>query len=308
MTHEVQNSDRRHIISVVLLWCGVAVFAVVIALVIGNVLGDTADDLPSDPSVPANIYKYTGADVPPVDAWHISLSGKTFGDIEASVNSLPSSVTAVSLYMRDADGVPTYSSDVYSAVTGKQIFGVSLKDVVGLLHAKGHYVSGCFDIRAPQIAGTDGCSALANFETELICEAFESGIDELILLGLPSGEDSIYIAAGIFENVRKKYPTAVIGAGIDYKLMLSDAGAEALLGYLNFADFCAIDTAGARAVGLNAVGIVKGLEYVFETYPIRLLFEFSSDSDRQSQSEALRQIGIINIQSHKTSTASSPSG
>ncbi len=308
MTHEVQSGDRKHLLSVIALWLGVAVLSVIIALAIGNVLGDKADKLPNSPSVPANLYKYTGEDVQPIDAWLISLYGQTPEKLEAEVSAMPDSVRSVSLYLRSNGGATAYASAIYSAVTGNASGGMSLKEAVELLHKNGYYVSGCFDIGAPKLAGKDGCDALVGFETALICEALESGIDELILLGLPSGQDSIYITAGMFESIRKKHPDAVLGAGIDYKLMLSDAGAEALLGYSEFADFCALDTSGAKAVGSNAVQIVKSLTYIFETYPIRLLFECSSDADRQAQADALRQLGITNIQSHKISTVGAPAG
>ncbi len=309
ITHDVQNSDRKHLLYVIMLWIGVAILAVIIALAIGNSLGEATKRLPdADPSVPSSVYKYTGEDVAPIDAWLLSLSGQTHEGLETAISSLPSSVNAVSLYLRYGNGAPEYASAVYTAVTGKASGKISLKDIVDLLHEKGYYISGCFDIGAPKLADKVGCEALSDFETSLICEALESGIDELILIGLPSGQDNILVAASIFENVRIKHPGAVLGAGIDYTLMLSDAGAEALFGYSEFADFCALDTSGASASGSSAVEIAKKLAYVFETYPIRLLFEFSSNSDRQARVEALRQLGITNIQSHKKFSLVAPAG
>ncbi len=303
MTHEVQNADRKLAFSVVLLWCGVAVLAIVIALAIGNVLGDAASD--KDP-YDFSVYKYSGDDIPPIDAWQISLSGQTPEGLESTINSLPSSATAVSLYLRNEGGAPAYSSDVYTAVTGKASGSMSLKDSVDLLHQNGYYVSGCFDIGAPKLAGTVGCEALADFETSLLCEALESGIDELILLGLPSEQAGISVASSMFQNVRKEHNDAVLGAGINYQIMLSETGAGALMGYSEFADFCAVDTAGAKKFSSSAAQIAKSLAYVFETYPVRLLFEFSNDADRQAQAETLFQLGITNIQSHKVSVGGTP--
>ncbi len=309
ITHEQKSNDTRHILAVIALWVGVSVLAVIIALAVGNALGDSVSGIFGGGSIPSSGYKYTGEDVPPIDAWQISLSGQTLESLNKALDSLPRSAEAVSLYLRIGNSAPTYYSAVYATVTGNAISGISLTDAVSLLHKRGFYVSGCFDINSPKLTGNTGGSALSDFETALLSEAAASGIDELILMHLPAGKSGISEAVSIFKKMRAKHPEIILGASIDHSLMLSDAGAEALLSYLDIADFCAIDTAGARAIGSSAVSIIEKLEYVFKTYPVRLLFEFSDINDRIYQSDKLRELGVTNIQSHKQAAISNkPAG
>lgn len=309
MSHEVQSSSRKQTVSVLAIWLSSAALAIIIALVIGNALGDRAALLGGTSSFAPPIYEYEGETVQPVDAWHVSLSGQTVESITSAIESLPRSVSSVSLYLRSGEKAPEYYSPVYAAVTGRLSAGVSLPEVVDLMHSKGLYIIGCFDLNSAHLAGSSAGSALASFETALLCEAAESGIDELIITNLPSGESGISAVSSIFKAIRAKNASIVLGAGIGYSVMLSDAGASSLLSYSKFADFCAVDASGARASGTSAVAIVTELEYLFRSYPLRLLFESSDVTDRQTQADALKQLGITNIQSHKLTTiTTAPAG
>ena len=187
--------------------------------------------------------------------------------------------------------------------------GISLSEIVNLIHSKGLYVIGCFDLNSANLTSGSAGTALADFETSLICEAASSGIDEIVITNLPSDERGISAVSSIFKAVRAKNSRIILGAAIGYKIMCSNVGAAALISYSKFADFCAVDASMARASGTSAAAIVSELEYLFRSYPLRLLFEISDNEDRQSQVSELNHLGITNIQSHKLTTISSaPAG
>ena len=309
VSHEVQTSNRKQTLSVLTVWLSAAALAIIVALAVGNALGDRAESLGGTPSSTPPIYEYEGADVQPVDAWYLSLSGQTVESISATIESLPQSVSAVSIYLRSGERAPEYYSPVYNTVTGMSSAGISLSEIVNLIHSKGLYVIGCFDLNSANLTSGSAGTALADFETSLICEAASSGIDEIVITNLPSDERGISAVSSIFKAVRAKNSRVILGAAIGYKIMCSNVGAAALISYSKFADFCAVDASMARASGTSASAIVSELEYLFRSYPLRLLFEISDNEDRQSQSLALKQLGITNLQSHKQTTISStPAG
>ena len=309
ISHEAQTSSRKHLLSVLTVWASAAALAVIVALAVGNALGDRVESLGGTSSSAPPIYEYNGTDVQPVDAWYLSLSGQTVESRSATIESLPQSVRSVSISLRSGEKAPEYYSPVYSAVTGRSSSGVSLPELVDLLHSKGLYVIGCFDLNSANFSGNLSVTALADFETALLCEVASSGIDEIIAMGLPSDELGISTVSSIFKSLRAKHPRVILGAGIGYRTMLSDARATALLSYAKFADFCAVDTSGVRAAGSSTAAVVSELEYLFKSYPLRLLFEISDNDDRRSQVSELNQLGITNIQSHKLTTISSaPAG
>ena len=303
------SAHKKKVYSVVLIWSVTAIIALTVALIIGNALKKASDKIPEYTEGSLEIYQYTGQDVPPVNAIMLDLSGETDSTIENTVKSLPSDTSAVSLYLRTASGVTAYRSDVALAVVGNAGGSIDLVNLVELLHSKDIYVSVCFFVNSPNTKSGAGFDAAVQYESALISEVLSTGVDDIILTGLPSDSDGIAKASLLFSEIRKACAdTAFIGASIKYTTMISDSGALALTGYLSFADFCAIDTDGTKAAGIHAQEVVQTLSYHFSAYPLRLLVETYGESDRASTISALNSLGICNIQEHKSATALAPMG
>lgn len=294
------SQDKKHAVTVILVWSGTVLFAVILALLLGNALGNEADKIPNGSSLSTPIFKYETEHVPPIDnARLLSVYGQTNDSFVAAVNALPSNITAVSLYLRSGRNAPYYKSAISQEVTGKAGGTLDLSAAVASLHAKNIYVSCCVDVFSPSTEDEAARNAAIQYEAALIAEIASAGVDDIILTNLPSGHDSIAAASLLFAEIRNKSEGVVLGAAIGYEILMSDSGAAALEGYSSFASFCAVDTAGSRAKGQTSETIARKLLYCFEKYPLRILVEGTGDNNFLTQVSALNGLGIYNIQHHK---------
>lgn len=291
------SADSKRTVFTVLIWVGAALFAVILALVIGNALGDEAERLNGygDGAAP-EIYEYDGENVAPVNAPMLELRGATNDSFAAAVDALTGKTEAVSLVLRES-GAPNYRSEIAKAVTGTAGGSAELEECVSRLVAKGIYVSGCFYVAFDSAASKSARDAAVEYEAALICEAARAGVDEILLMGIPTDSEGIATLSELCKRVREKEPELILGAAVSYT-GFKDGNAAALLESLTrFADFCAIDTVGALASGTNAAAFAQSVLYYFERYPLRLLIEDLGAADREAQTKALAALGIYNVQS-----------
>lgn len=299
-THGIMSQDKKHTVTVILIWSGAVLFAVFLALLLGNILGNAADRIPRGSSLSDPVFKYEANHVPPIDnARILSVHGQTNDSFAAAVNALPSNVKSVSLYLRVGKSAPYYKSAVSQEVTGKAGGTLDLDMAVNALHARNIYVSCCVDIFSPSTEDESARDAAIQYEAALVAEIASAGVDDIILTKLPSGHDKIAAASKLFAEIRSKNENVVLGAGIGYEILQSDGGAAALEGYSSFASFCAVDTSGSRATGKTSGTIAKNLLYCFERYPLRILVEGVGENDFLAQVATLNELGIYNIQHHK---------
>ena len=75
--HRAKISDSsKKILITVIIWISAALVAVLLALTVGNALGDAADSLKTEDAAPP-IYEYIGEPAPPVNAFFLNIEGKT---------------------------------------------------------------------------------------------------------------------------------------------------------------------------------------------------------------------------------------
>ncbi len=294
-THKSAESNRT--VTAILVWIGVAVLAVVLALLIGNTLGNEASKYQSDGYGDSFLYEYNADDVPPINALPLIIEGKTNTSLESAVNSFEKG-SQVSIYVKSGDDIPFYASKVYEAVY--EVSGeVDISALTEKLHENNIYVSVCFDCTSHLEADTFAKDAKRAIETAMIGELLNAKVDEVVILGLPTDDAGISNYAKLFCEIRQKKPDAVLGAGIKYRDLLSSNGAYALKRYSEFADFCAVDSSECKAFGESIKSVAEKLLYSFKTYPLRMLIGITGESDRTSQTDELKSLGIINIQVYK---------
>lgn len=291
------KSEKQHSVTAVIIWISSVVFAIVLALIIGNALGKSAEKIPGQSSAPTFSYTYEADAVQPIKAKVFNITNQV-NDSIAKLNA-----SAVSLYLRKGSGAPAYKSNVANAILG--VTGAfDLVEYVSAFHKKDIYVSACFDCYSFSIKSSSAREAAIAFEAAMIAEIADAGVDDIVLLGLPVTDEGIAYASELFKKVREINANAILGAAIDYTNIISPNGAAALEDYSKFADFCAIDASNAQSNGASAASIANSLIYAFEVYPLRLLISISGDADFDAQTKSINDLGITNIQAYKYLTVS----
>ena len=279
---------------VALVWVGSALFAVLLALFIGNLLGDAAEKAPQSGGVPP-LYEYSGNAVEAADAIYFELNGHTDSSVSNAASAVKNGAD-ISCILRNARGT-TYRSAVSYAVDKSEGGLFDLAALMDIFKSKDIRVIGCFYSEFGSAKTDRARSAAIEYEASLIAEAFDAGVDEILVFGLPTDKEGIALSSELFKKAREKATGAIIGAAFGYKLFESEDAAYAIDTYHKFADFCAVDTSGALRAGTNAASVVSPVLYYFERYPLRVLLEDMGESDRNAQKEALGNLGIYDIQS-----------
>lgn len=298
---ERKTRDRGAVLTAVLIWSGAIILAIIIAAIIGNALGKEAGKINpgGDNGVP-EIFEYQGQSVPSVSATaFINPYGKSDDGFDSALAAIPSGTKAASIYLKsDTVAAPSYNSAVYTAVSGNSGGRLDLSRAVSKLHAENIRVCGCFDATSPSVKDENARAAAMNYEAALIAEAVSCGVDDIVVCGLPSDSYGISYASALFKLVREKNASAVLGAGIPYKVMTSSAAAGAVSQYSSFADFCAVDMSGVEEDETTESAVATGLSYYFKEYPLRVIMSTGNESI-SSRVAALAALGIYNIQVKK---------
>lgn len=280
--------------------------SVIIGLAVGNALGEAAKKLDRK-NRDNEIFSYETLNTSPINAVQLNLEGHTNDSILNKIDTLQD-VTAVSLYLRGNSGTLLYKSNVFEGVHGN--FGgiIDLPVIVEALHKKDIYVSAVCYVKAPSVTDSLAFESTAEFESSLLLEIINSGVNDTVITGLEANTESIAAASRLFARVREKAgKTVILGASVSYKAMLSDGGAYAAKKYCSFADLLAIDMASCRSEGYSYGSLAERLRIIFEQYPVRALIDCTGDTDRASAVNELNALGIYNIQAYKTSVYSGPS-
>jgi hypothetical protein len=278
--------------AVIFIWLGAAAMSLILALIIGNAIGDAADknagELISGGKPP--VYSYAGEEVKPISAH--CLNGLT----SKAVAALDPSVEAVSVTLRKLTGEPAYHSPLALAVTGNAGGSADLKTIVGELKARGIYVSGVFHSKFGSQSNENLREGVLGYEASLICEALECGVDEIVVMGLPTDSAGVAEASLLFKRVRERHADAVLGAAMPYSLLESGAAAAFIENYSGFASFLAVNTEGLMSTAETSAGLAEKYMIYFERYPLRLVIEAADKSNGRLQMEKLAALGIYNVQ------------
>ena len=295
-----QGGEKSGALTAVIIWGAVALGAVILALIIGNILGDAADGIPSGEEKPP-LYEYDGMGASEIDALMLDIGGKSNKEIEAEVSKLRDK-SDVSISLRGEDLKLKYDSEIAFAVMGD----AGTADLVGvakLLKNKGMYISACFYTAIASVESVGASEAMSDYESALMLEAISAGVDEIVILGMPTNDTGIAYASSLFKKVREKAPDVKLGAAFDYTEFSDGRAGYLTESYLKFADFCAVDARAAFAHGTNAAAVASENIFYFEKYPLRVLIADLGKADRATQVKALNQLGIYNIQSASTYSA-----
>lgn len=270
--HHRQPPSKLPVWAIVAICLGAAI---VIAVIIGNLLKLWLDDetyqkLTSVTTETTEQERAPSA-VRDVHAYPFEL-GK---DPEEVINRL-----ALSVSINDPQGDLQYTSPV-ALYQGRVCENeAQLGESIGILRARGAYVSGVFYSQALSQASTDLRYAAAAEEGALMREFLQMGGNEIVLCGLPFSAAGSEAIVNYLTTIKSALGDAPLGVAVPLSVAQDANGGLMLEKLLTVCDFCALDMTDAIIVDetLNDIGIcseadeaLKHIQFYLDQYDMRLL-------------------------------------
>ena len=281
-----------------------ALVAFVLALLLGNCLGNKADSTrPPEETGEISSEKETDAPLPEKGEMHsihgvfVGLEGIKDNTYSMVAEQIPEDASAVSVSMFLSNGAPLYYSDAAKAF-GKECGELTLKNIFGYANDKGMYISVPFPSKAMALSGEITFGAAAAYEAELINELYEAGADEVIIKiadfgesGL-SEEDADHLVKYL-ETVRRRVPRVKLGLMISIN-DVCDPELSAVIRKLDgYADFIAADLTACDSPEALRAAAQDGLAEILR-YEMRALIRDGEAGDELCK--VLDTLGILNRQ------------
>lgn len=270
----------------------------ILSVIVGNILKNKADDAKGEKNDAYIEPKYE-LEKPRTDTKDVYAYMYTFGkDISGYISE---GITDVSVALRGPDGDLAYSSDIANKVGFDEGTGFVLRENVEYIHKSGGYMCGFAYIESFLKTHSEPfAEILRSYEKELICEAAECGVDEIMLLGIDVDADNTDIVLKFISDIKKKSGDCRIGIAVSYDTLLtSDNGAYICSRLATVADIIALDTDSVPCLENMTEGEEKGfadrigeLRYFTEAYRLRFLFS----DDRSDLYDKAQDIGMTNYQ------------
>lgn len=268
------------------------------AVIVGNVLKNKTDDAQDDHS-DTYIEPAYELERPRSDTKNVCAYMYTFGkDISGYISD---GITDVSVALRGPDGDLTYSSDIADAVGWDADTGFDLRENVEYIHKSGGYMCGFAYIESFSKAHSESFAAiLRTYEKELVCEAADCGVDEIMLVGIDIDKDNTDSVLKFISDIKKQSVECRIGISVSYDVLLTvDSGAYICSRLATVADIIALDTDSVPCLENMTEGEINNfserigkLHYFTEAYRLRFLFS----DDREDLYSKIREMNIANYQ------------
>lgn len=268
----------------------IALAALVLALIVGSILGGVVDKTGDKVYERKNLYDFGGvkeaaerfADVPSLDADFLSLVGLDSGDIRGELSDLAFG-DAVATLLYDGKGGVYYSSDL-SGLALTEHSSVSLAQLAERAQSKGRVSIGIF-LTSAFLAEDQAARILKRAEElAILSEIAGSGLDEILIVGLPSDE-----ALSAEVNAYARDVSALLngrirlGIAVDGKQNAADM-ARVVAATVEYADRFALEL-----VGLSNEELTDAIEknaYYLTYYRMRVMF------DSREQHEIVASYGV----------------
>ncbi len=265
------------------------VAVIVLALIWGNALKEQSDAYRAaaeagEWTVEPETATDTPATVPDMHLLEIKPEGNV-GDI-----ILENSHDGVLLPLQDAAGTVHYLSDTAAAAGVALAEGaVSLADDVARVSRRDLYVAGIFHVRFFEADGLAAQTYRRGLEAALLYEYAASGIDALLLVGLPVGDDAgDALTVAFLEELNALFSTLPDPPAVGVALPLSalegepdESGQAAYVGQLSparvaaKADFLALDLRDFSAEEID--GVLPRLSYAYTRHHLWMMTDRGSD-------------------------------
>ena len=302
-----KNKTAKTVAAVVL--CLVA--AIVLTVIFGNYLKDKAaatrpgdrDTTDSPETTAAPTDDKSPIDAKTVEAGYLDLSADAVGEKSAAEVAdafFATSYTAASFELRDEAGSLLYTSDVASALGQKSASSLNIKSLVSILSERDVYTVGYFE-SAAHSDGVNGemYDVILSYETALVRELFEMGVDEILLASLPVAADSMDETLKYVRSIKNSLPEGSrVGISLPYTILFDD-GASVITKELSLAaDFIAVDMSGFEYddVYEDTNKFIRDNDIYISRYGMRILLSHSDAATLSRQIDALSANAVYNWQ------------
>ena len=284
---------------------------VVLTVMLGNYLKDKAaatrpDETDTTDSPETTLAPKTDNDpvsAKNVEAGYLDLSGEAVegkSAAEVADEFFATSYTAASFELRDDNGSLLYTSVVASALGQVSASSLDIKELVDILAERDVYTVGCFE----SAAFSDGITSemydvILSYETALVRELFEMGVDEILLTSLPVSDLSVSDALAYIGAIKDAVPEgSCVGISIPHTMLSSDEIAQIMKELSLSADFVALDMSGFEYddayESMNS--FVRENEMYISRYSMRILLGHSDAALLSRQIDALSANAVYNWQ------------
>lgn len=290
------STRRRIIIAVAVVILALSVF-VGVAIGIGSILKNKLDNAENQ------MYEYITPEHKLVDfepkTKEVNAYSYTFG--KDAMGYIKQGVYDLSVCLRYSDGSLAYRSAIAEQIgLDGMDSGCDLKENVDYIHKCGGYLVGTMYINSFSDSDKSIASIKTAYEKQLLIEAANSGIDELLILGIDVSRDNIDELLIFLSDVKKESMDCKIGFAIGYHDLLEDKKGEYLASkLLMVVDFLALDSKSVPCVENEALGQttsfkyrIESLHYYMKAYSLRLLF----DEEHVALYDIAGEMGINNRQ------------
>lgn len=208
--------------------------------------------------------------------------------------------TGVALKLTDNAGIPLYSSEIVSLFNSSDSSSPSksrsldLGKVTDSLHRHGLKAVGCFEA-VHYSADSAVEDAQRSYEIALISEMNNLGIDELVVFGLPAGEEKRYLSLEYLEKVRTGAPGLEIGIAAGMNEISSDNYDSQIL--ISRSDFLVLVLDlpdDGTPVSEFLENLIKENPVIFTKYSPRLMLPFIDDQKTTEEILAFNDNNILN--------------
>lgn len=277
-TKRSSASTRRRVVTVTLLVILALSLVVGAAIAIGSILKkklDSANEKMHDYIAP----KYKLVEFDPKTK-NVNAYSYTFGkDAKAYIRQ---GIEDLSICLRYSDGSLSYHSAVAENIgLDSMDSGCDLAENIDYIHKCGGYAIGTMYINSFAEKENGVTAIKREYEKQIVIEAADSGIDEILILGLDVSRDNISDALIFLSDIKKESLDVKIGISISYRDLLEDKNGEYLASMLLMVvDFIALDSKSVPCIENETLGEMKSFEYHIDSlhyymkaYNLRLLFD-----------------------------------
>lgn len=282
-----------------------ALLAFIVALILGNLLGEIASDTGKSESTPSG----SGVTLPEaqgsvsINASHVTLKGiydNTAAEVRAQI---PSGAEAVAMTLFDENGDPYYLSPT-AASFGNKCGELTLKNVFRPISERGLYSTVLFP--SSLLTNDDELknAVIGAYEATLVSELYSAGANEIVVHFSSLGESDPVITEG-FLSLMTDYVSAIragsdklrIGITLTPADLKNRSNAAVVEGLCKLADVCALDLTSIES-GDELTSTLLELSPDLLRHEMRLILTRDGKSEEfiTAAEEVISRLGIVNVQ------------
>ena len=268
--------------------------AILLALIIGNILNATLDELPEEPDTATDEGNTaqtpaSEAQAPQIRAYPFSLDDSA----DSLIREDGSSPAAVSISINTPDGGVNYQSAVSTHLRLEHHSTADLKSAMLDLKTLVPYVCGVFYPQIPTTDDTDLLYAVAATDAALLREFILAGGDEILLMNLSLNEDALPYLADYVKQLKAVLGNVPLGISVPMEIASAEDNWETLPTLRNLSDFMALDLQNVPDEDMETA--ILNAKYYMSQYGMRPLLSASQSRWFSDAEASLQSYQILSV-------------